>query len=244
MCGRYALVSGKKVLLTWQKLRELERSGNLSELQPRYNAAPNQNMPVVALRDDRPDVRLMKWGLVPHWSKEPETRFSTINAKSETLEQSKLYLPYFRSSRCLIPADAFYEWQRISVEKETRGKRTVVEQKQPVCIMMKDESPFMFAGLYSVWKSPDGGEEVPTYTIITTSPNALLEKVHNRMPVIMDEKNFDQWLDPGYKETEKLSKLLKPYPAAKMKAYPVSRLVNSPKNDVPECLKPLEPETS
>lgn len=245
MCGRYALISGTKVFLTWEKLRELERHGTLLDIPPRYNVAPKQHMPVVAIRDHALHLGMMQWGLVPHWSKEPTTQFSTINAKSETLAQSKLYLPYFRSARCLIPADAFYEWKPITIPKASKGKANRTEQKQPMCIRMKDDTPFMFAGLYSVWKPPTHDDaELPTYTIITTSANTLLEQIHNRMPVILDEEHFDQWLDPDYKDVETLAQLLKPYPAERMKAYPVSRIVNSPKNDVPECLQPLTQATN
>lgn len=244
MCGRYALVNGKKVFLTWEKLNELKKKGIPFEIVPRYNVAPKQKMPVVAVRDNELKIEIMQWGLVPHWSKEPKTEFSTINAKSETLEQSKLYAPYFKGSRCLVPADAFYEWKRITLEQAGKGKQSKSVQKQPMCIRMKDEQPFMFAGLFSVWKDPKSEQEIATYTIITTSPNELLQEIHNRMPVILDEKNFDQWLDRDYKDTEKLKELLKPYPAKKMKAYPVSRIVNSPANDVPDCLEPLKNENS
>jgi putative SOS response-associated peptidase YedK len=240
MCGRYALVNGKTVFLTWEKLKELANKGTPFEILPRYNAAPKQNMPVVAVRDNELKVEMMQWGLVPHWSKEPKTEFSTINAKSETLEQSKLYSPYFKGSRCLVPADAFYEWKRITLEQRGKGKPSTTEQKQPMCIRMNDEKPFMFAGLFSVWKDPQSGEELPTYTIITTTPNEMMQKIHHRMPVILDEKDFDRWLDRDYKDTKKLNELLKPYPAQKMKAFPVSRLVNSPANDVPACLEPVQ----
>lgn len=238
MCGRYALVNGKKVFLTWEKLQDLTRRGVPVDIPPRYNVAPSQRMPVVVVRDGELRVEMMRWGLVPHWSKAPKTEFSTINAKAETLSQSRLYAPYFQSARCLVPADAFYEWKRTTVEKVVRGKPLTVQEKHPMCIRMKDESPFMFAGLFSIWRS-DTGEEVPTYTIITTTPNDLVAEIHNRMPVILEEKHFDQWLDREYHDTEKLQELLQPYSARKMIAYRVSKLVNSPSNDVPQCLEPV-----
>lgn len=239
MCGRYAIVNGKRVLLTIQNMSQLLEQSYLLDILPRYNAAPKQKMPVVAVRENTTKIEMMLWGLVPHWSKEPKTAFSTINAVGEKLAESKLYAPYFRSSRCLVPADAFYEWKKLNVEKEVRGRRTTVQEKQPMCIRMKDQSPFMFAGLFSVWKN-EKGEELPSYTIITTTPNELMKGIHDRMPVILEEKDYEQWLDRGYKETDQLKKLLKPCPAEGMTAYPVSRLVNSPANDVPECLEPLE----
>lgn len=239
MCGRYAIVNGKRVLLTIQNMSQLLEQSILLDIVPRYNAAPKQRMPVVAVRDNVTIIEMMQWGLVPHWSKEPKTAFSTINAVGEKLGESKLYAPYFRSSRCLVPADAFYEWKKLAVEKEVRGRKTTVQEKQPMCIRMKDQSPFMFAGLFSVWKS-EKGEELPSYAIITTTPNELMKNIHDRMPVILEEKDFEQWLDRSYKETDQLKKLLKPYPADPMMAYPVSRLVNSPANERPECLEPLE----
>jgi putative SOS response-associated peptidase YedK len=164
---------------------------------------------------------MMRWGLVPHWSKEGKTEFSTFNAKSETLHSSKLFAPYFKSARCLIPADGFFEWMKYSVETEVRGKKTTVEKKQKMFISMKDRSPFMMAGLFSVWKK-ENGEEYPTYTIITTSSNELLKGIHDRMPVILEQKNYAVWLDRGMNDIDFLKTLLVPYPAKNMTAFPVT----------------------
>ncbi len=239
MCGRYVLLNGKKVLATFTLLQDLKNSGEVFEELPRYNVAPLQRMPVFAARNNGLTAEQMRWGLVPHWSKDGKVAFSTFNAKAETLEQSKLYNTYFKGSRCLIPADGFYEWKKTTAAKEVRGATRQVVEKQPMCIRMKDESPFMFAGLFSVWKDPEG-KEFPSYTIITTAPNELVGEIHDRMPVILPEKHFDQWLDRGFKDTASLKQLLLPYPAAKMKAYRVSTVVSSSRNDVPECMEPLE----
>jgi len=239
MCGRYVFIDGKKVLATFALLQDLDpKSGAFKEL-PRYNASPLQRMPVFAVRDGTLTAEQMRWGLVPHWSKDGKVAFSTFNAKAETLDQSKLYSTYFKGSRCLIPADGFYEWKKSAVTKEVRGAERQVIEKQPMCIRMKDESPFMFAGLFSVWKDPEG-KEFPSYTIITTEPNELVGKIHDRMPVILHEKNFEAWLDRDMKDTAAFKKFLSPYPAAKMKAYRVSTVVSSSRNDVPECIKPLK----
>ena len=239
MCGRYALVDGKKVFLTFEIMKALRELGRPFDVLPRYNAAPMQKMPAIAIRKDEPTLELMQWWLIPPWSKDGKVAFSTFNARGEDLEKSKLYAPFFKGARCLIPADAFYEWKKIPVEKEVRGKKQEIIEKQPVCVRMKDEAPFMLAGLFSVWKNKKE-EEFPSFTIITTEPNELMAEIHNRMPVILDKKHFDRWLDRDYKETKELKKLLVPYPARKMKAYPVSRLVSNSRNDVPECLEPLE----
>ena len=246
MCGRYVLIDGKKVFATFAMLKNLRHVGPasgeagdpFSDL-PRYNASPMQKMPVLAIRDGEIVTQKMQWWLIPHWSKDGKVNFSTFNAKAETLEQSRLFSPYFKGSRCLVPANAFYEWQKVTAVKETRGVERQVIEKQPICIRMKDEKPFMFAGLFSVWTDPDG-KELPSYTIITTEPNELMAPIHNRMPVILSEELFTQWLDRDYKDTAKLKTFLQPYPAEKMKAYPVSKFVSNSRNDNPDCLKPLK----
>lgn len=239
MCGRYALVDGKKVFLTFKMMKDLKQKGKPFDVLPRYNVSPMALMPVVAMRNEELIIEKMRWWLIPHWSKDDKPKFASFNARAETLEESKLFAPYFKSSRCLIPAEAFYEWKKTIAIKEVRGKQKEVEEKQPVCIRMQDDAPFMFAGLFSVWKN-EKEEEFPTFTIVTTEPNKLMEDIHNRMPVILPEKHFEQWLDRDFKDTPVLKKLLIPYPAKKMKAYKVSRTVSNSRNDVPECLDPVE----
>ncbi len=239
MCGRYVLIDDKKVFATFALLRGLKTAGKVFEELPRYNVAPLQRMPVFAVRNDALGADQMRWGLIPHWSKDGKVAFSTFNAKAETLDQSKLYSTYFKGSRCLIPADGFYEWKKVAAIKEVRGSERQVIEKQPMCIRMKDQSPFMFAGLFSVWKDSEG-KEFPSYTIITTVPSELVGEIHDRMPVILQEKNFEEWLDRNMKDTVSLKKLLRPYPAKEMKAYRVSPVVSSSRNDVPECVEPLE----
>lgn len=239
MCGRYALIDGKKVLVTYTALNKAKHADEAFRELPRYNASPMQHLPVFAIRHEELIAEPMQWWLIPHWSKDGKASFSSFNAKAETLDQSKLFAPYFKGSRCLIPADAFYEWQRVTTTQDVRGKPKKVEEKHPICIRMKDEAPFLFAGLFSIWKDAEGGER-PTFTIITTEPNELMAPIHNRMPVILPEQHVEQWLDRTYKDTDHLKKLLAPFPAKKLKAYRVSSLVSNPRNDVAECLKPVE----
>jgi len=236
MCGRYALIDGKKVLVAYTALSKAKLTGEVFKELPRYNASPMQRLPVFAVRHNELVAEQMQWWLIPYWSKDGKASFSAFNAKAETLDQSKLFAPYFKGSRCLIPADAFYEWQRVTTTQEVRGKVKKVEEKHPMCIRMKDDSPFLFAGLFSIWKDPEGNEH-PTFTIITTEPNELLSPIHNRMPVILPEQHFEQWLDRSYKEIDRLKKLLVPFPPKKMKAYRVSPLVSNPRNDAAECMK-------
>jgi len=224
MCGRYVLINGKMVLQSFAKLHLGSMQDVFNDL-PRYNASPMQKMPIVAMRHGELTAEKMQWWLIPHWSKDGKINATTFNAKSETIDQSKLFAPYFKSSRCLIPADAFYEWKKITAR-----------EKQPMCITMKDEEPFMFAGLFSVWKN-EKGEELPSFTIITTEPNKLMSDIHTRMPVILHQKDFDEWLDRENKETGKLKELLVPYPASEMTVYPVSKFVNNSRNEGPECMK-------
>jgi len=240
MCGRYAIIDGKRVLSTFPLFRQItERENALADL-PRYNAAPMQQLPVVAYRDESLIASRMQWWLIPHWSKEPKSKFSTFNAKSETLEKSRLFAPYFKSSRCLVPADAFYEWKKETVKEDVGGRQRVVSTKQPYCIRMADEAPLMFAGLFSVWQDEEKGLELASFAILTTEPNDLISSIHSRMPVILQADSFEEWLDRKNNDTDRLKKLLRPFPSAKLKAYPVSRIVNSGQNDVKECLVPLE----
>lgn len=244
MCGRYAIIDGKKVLASFPMLQQAVLATEAFQGLPQYNAAPMQKLPVVALRGGTLTVDRMQWWLVPHWSKEPASQFSTFNAKGETLEKSRLFGPYFKGSRCLVPADAFYEWKKSVVSKKTGAAAGEVTEKHPMCIRMRSEQTFMFAGLFSVWKGGEEGEELATFTIITTGPNELLAPIHNRMPVILTEKDYDRWLDREYHDTGELAKLLVAHPASKMKAYRVSKLVNSSKNNVPECIDPEAEEVA
>ncbi len=220
MCGRYVLIDGKIIFAVSAQLQTWRNEGKDFDILPKYDARPTNLMPVVAQRENISQVILMRWGLVPHWSKDGKTEFTTFNAKSETLQTSKLYAPYFKAARCLIPASGFFEWKKYNVDVMVKGKQKRVEQKQKMYISMIDDSPFMMAGLFSVWKKPDG-EEFPTYTVITTTPNDVTKEIHDRMPVILDSKNYGTWLERGMNDIEFLQTLLVPYPASKMKAFPV-----------------------
>ncbi len=167
----------------------------------------------------------LRWGLVPHWAKEAKIGYKMINARAEGIEEKPSFREPFRKKRCLIIADGFYEWKKVD------------DRKQPYRFVMKDRKPFAFAGLWETWKKGDA--PLHTCTIITTTPNAVTEDVHDRMPVILKRRDYDRWLDPSNQGVDELKSLLVPYPAQEMELYAVSELVNSPKNDVADVLSPL-----
>lgn len=222
MCGRFTLTADPGVL------QEAFPEINIQvPVKPRYNIAPTQPVAVIT---NLPELRLgyFHWGLIPSWAKDPEIGSRLINARSETLAEKPSFRSAYRRRRCLIPADGFYEW------KVDPGQKA----KTPMYIKLKSNLPFAFAGLWELWSSPDGSQ-IYSCTIITTQPNALMENIHNRMPVILPKTAYKEWLDPSERSPESVAHLLVPYPAEEMEAYPVSRLVNSPQVDVADCIKPI-----
>lgn len=182
---------------------------------PHYNVAPSQ--PVLAIRattDYPQEWAWLRWGLIPAWSPEPRTQYSTINARAETVAEKPTYRQAFRRRRCLIPADGFYEWH-------THNGR-----KQPYFIGLTDSSSFAFAGLWERWERE--GQAVESCTIVVTHANECVAAIHDRMPVILPAAVYGQWLDPAIQEPEFLLPLLQPYPAEQMTLWPVSTEVNRP----------------
>jgi putative SOS response-associated peptidase YedK len=197
------------------------------DLPPRYNVAPSQPVGVVA-NDGENRLDFFLWGLIPSWSKDPKIGSRLINARGETVAEKPSFRSAYKRRRCLILADGFYEWV------ETPGQKS----KTPHYIQLESKEPFAFAGLWEIWHSPEG-DEIRSCTIITTEPNAMMAKLHNRMPVILPKETYELWLDPREQPRETLDPLLRPYPAEEMMHYPISTLVNSPANDLPEVLVPL-----
>jgi len=220
MCGRFTLTLDPD---------EVQTAFNLSEpppadLAPRYNIAPSQAVAVIANGTSR-KLEFFKWGLIPSWAKDPKIGNRLINARAETLAEKPSFRAALKKRRCLILADGFYEWKK---EAKT---------KTPMYLQLKGGEPFAFAGLWETWKSPDD-ELIKSCTIITTGPNALVEKIHDRMPVILPVKAYDLWLSPDELPAEKTLPLLKPFAATQMKAVSVSPLVNNPAFDSRECIIP------
>jgi putative SOS response-associated peptidase YedK len=195
---------------------------------PRYNIAPTQQIPVIRQHPKEPvrHISTMRWGLIPHWAKDASGAAGTINARSETAAEKPAFRDPMRYRRCLIPADAFYEWKRNGASK------------QPFCFEVNG-GLFAFAGLWDGWKNPEG-QWIKTCTILTTTPNAVTSAIHDRMPVILDPDSYDLWLDPGMQDVRAISELLKPYDAHSMRCYPVSTRLNHVENDDEDCSRRIE----
>lgn len=222
MCGRFTLATPEQDLVVQFNLPEIP------DLQPRYNIAPTQPVAVVRLpmpEGDR-ELVMLHWGLIPFWAKDPGLGARMINARAETAADKPAFRAAFRRRRCLVPADGFYEWQKQN------------GSKQPFHIRMQDGRPFAFAGLWEHWQGEDGSV-IESCTLLTTRPNELIRPLHNRMPVILHPHNYALWLDSEVEDVGTLRRLLDPYPSSEMEAYPVSRYVNAPRNEGPDCIAPL-----
>ncbi|MCH7689515.1 MAG: SOS response-associated peptidase [candidate division Zixibacteria bacterium] len=219
MCGRYVLA---------QDYEELKKRFGLElsdfSMKPSYNIAPGQANPVISNGSGR-TIKAMKWGLIPHWAKDPRIAYKMINARSETVAEKPSYRDAFKSKRCLIPASGFYEWQKSASDPK---------KKTPIHIRLKKSELFAFAGLWSLWKRED--VEILTYTIITTDANEYLKEFHDRMPVILNQSDESKWLD-HQTPSDELQSLLVPCAEERLEAYEVSKLVNSPENNTEECIQ-------
>ena len=217
MCGRYTLAAPVNELVEQFDIDEYPSSITAS-----YNIAPTQEVAAVIAEDEKRKLEMLRWGLVPAWADDPSIGNRMINARSETVAEKPSFRKAFKDRRCLVLSDGFYEWRRTP------------DGKQPYYIHMKDGSPFAFAGLWESWRN---AQEIRSCTIITTEANELVGDIHNRMPVILGPEDYSLWLDPDFKEREALTSLLRPYPNDAMEAYPVSRRVNSPSNNTPDCIE-------
>jgi putative SOS response-associated peptidase YedK len=221
MCGRFTLTvdaASIQMAFPWLDVP--------SQMAPRFNVAPSQ--PIAVIPNTGTDkIDFFIWGLIPSWAKDPKIGNRLINARGETLAEKPSFRAAYKRRRCLVLADGFYEWVKQPGQKS----------KIPHYIQMESKEPFAMAGLWEAWHAPDGSE-VKTTTIITTEPNELVAKLHNRMPVILPEHVYETWLDPEEKAAEDLNPLLKPFSAEEMMHFPVSTFVNSPANDTPDCIIP------
>ena len=222
MCGRFTVRSAPNVIAN-----QFGLSGVL-ELFPHFNIAPTQMIAAVRSPDGTRELTLLRWGLIPSWATDLTIGNRMINARSETVATKPSFKKAFLARRCLVVADGFYEWQKLE------------GRKQPFYIRLKSDQPFALAGLWE--RNERTGKPIESCTILTTSANELMAPLHERMPVIIPPEHYGFWLDPEVQDATELEKLLQPFPVDEMTAYPVSTLVNSPKNDVPECVEPLRPE--
>jgi putative SOS response-associated peptidase YedK len=223
MCGRFIIDSDPDQIQKAFKLDQVNTT-----VEPNYNIAPTQNVFTIVQRDGQNVLEAMRWGLIPVWAKDMSIGSKMINARAESVAEKPTFKRPLKSRRCLIIADGFYEWQKAG------------SAKTPMFIRPKSKGPFAFAGLYDTWKSPADGQALSSCAIITTSAkeHELMRSIHERMPVILPKKAYKLWLDPENQDLDELVALLQPYPADKMIAYPVSTLVNSPRNNSPECIRP------
>ncbi|MFN4219045.1 MAG: SOS response-associated peptidase [Candidatus Bipolaricaulia bacterium] len=221
MCGRFTLT------LSTAQIEARFGVPLPAQYKPRYNIAPTQEILALIADDQGRRIEPLRWGLIPHWAKDPQIAQKLINARAETLFEKPSFRDAVRRRRCLILADGFYEWRQTP-----SGKKT------PVYVRLKSREPFGFAGLWESWNSPDG-QTLKTCTIITTEPNELIKPIHNRMPVIVSREYEELWLDPSPKARAELERVLRPYHAEELELYDVSATVNSPSNDGPECIAPV-----
>jgi len=244
MCGRYVRKSTRREIAAWFGTDiGIEDENNL-DWGASYNVAPQTFQPVVRLNRDsgQREIVLMRWGLIPYWSKDAKIGYSTINAKAETVASAPAFREAFKRRRCLVPADAFYEWQKLDPR-----------HKQPFAIALASREPYGFAGVWERWKDPQTHQWLETFSIITTDPNQVVAPLHNRMPVIIERKDYARWLgvgDPrqaprqagaggagGTGPGQPPIDLLRPFPAEQMIAWKVDKAVGNVGNDSEQLLE-------
>ncbi|WP_077728243.1 SOS response-associated peptidase [Methylocaldum sp. 14B] len=224
MCGRYALKGKEGRIMRQFELYEIPR------LIRRFNIAPSQAVPIVRLTPEgQRECVLVRWGLLPSWAKEPKIDYSTINARAETVATKPAFRNAFRRRRCLVPASGYFEW----------AARPGSKTKQPYFISLREGELFAFAGLSEHWERE--GTVIESCTIIVTEANDLTRPIHDRMPVILGERDYALWLSADARQAELLQSLLKPFPSELMQTYPVSTEVNNPRNDTERCVQKVLP---
>jgi putative SOS response-associated peptidase YedK len=229
MCGRYQRRGDK------QRIAEAFRLGRVPEgfeLPPDYNVAPQTFQPVIRLdAEGERELAMMRWGLIPYWAKDAKVGYSTINARAETVASAPIFREAFQRRHCLVPADAFYEWQRL----DEKGKK-----KQAYAIARRDGEMMAFAGLWESWRDPATKQPLETFSVITTEPNELMQPIHSRMPVILPRGDWSRWLervDPARPPVD----LLRPHAAEEMTAWRVKKDVGDVRNNRPDLAEPDEP---
>jgi putative SOS response-associated peptidase YedK len=229
MCGRYVSPEQAAIERHWHVGGRSNAERQTARLT--FNAAPTQLLPILRIDPGRGLVLdAFRWGLIPSWAKDPGIGAKMINARGETVAEKPAFRAAFRRRRCLVPMMGFYEWKKAAAGKV------------PHYVRLLNAEVFGVAGLYEYWPGKDGAEPIESYAIITTDANEMMSKLHDRMPVILAEKDHAAWLDPRNENTGELQQLLKPYPADEMTAHPVSKRVNSPKNDGAELIERVAEE--
>jgi putative SOS response-associated peptidase YedK len=246
MCGRFVIAASPELLADRFAVDEVQ----FSEHAPDYNVTPRAMVPIVRerpARGDRPDQRvlsLVRWGLVPSWAKDPAMGDRLINARAETVATTSSYQAAFAKRRCIVPADAFYEWT--SKARSPEGAPRSKAPRQPYLVRRRDGEPMAFAGLWEIWRDErvtdrdDPDAWLRTCTIVTTSANALLDPIHERMPVMLAESSWDTWLDPRNRDVASLEAMLSPAPDDWLDVYPVSTRVNKPEHNDASLIERVE----
>jgi putative SOS response-associated peptidase YedK len=224
MCGRYTLKTGAEELTSFLQATLAVDASGLGH-SPRFNVAPTQSAPVVLNRAP-PLPANLRWGLVPSWAESPAVGSRLINARAETLATSPAFRAALRRRRCLVLADGFFEWRRAGRVRE------------PIYLSLADGRPFALAGLWEYWRDSEG-QGLSTFTIVTVAANAFVAPIHNRMPAILPPADWPQWLEPAEVAPDVVAPLCRPAPADWLRAWPVSPLVNSPRQDGPGCVEAL-----
>ncbi len=222
MCGRFSQQRPAS------ELAEIFAAEPLAEDPgPRFNVAPTDDAAVVVQREDHRAITAYRWGLIPHWSDTAKTGNRMFNARAETIDRQPAFRYAFSKRRCLVPVDAYYEWERVG------------DVRQPYAIVRPDGRPIALAGLWAGWKDEDTGEIIRSFTVVTTAANSMMAPIHDRMPVVIPEEHWDRWLDPSVTDAEALAELknlLVPTPDGDLELYPVSQRVNSVRNDGPDLV--------
>lgn len=221
MCGRFTLEASPDLLA------KIFGLSSLPDISSRYNIAPSQQVAVVRNLGGENHLDFLKWGLVPSWADDETIGYKLVNARSETVFEKNSFKRPIRSRRCLVPASGYYEWMHAD------------EGAVPYYISMANGSPMAFAGIWEQWKCPDHAI-LETCAILTTASNSLMQKIHDRMPVILHPDEYSLWLDREMSDPIRLQPLFKPYPSDVMCYHPVSSAVNNPRNDTPDCIAQLD----
>ena len=220
MCGRFTLRTSTKAIVEAFGLIDAP------DFKPRYNIASTQEVAAIRLNPHTRTRQLgfLRWGLIPPWAGSPPIGYRMINARAETILGRRAFCQAFQKRRCLVLADGFYEWKKPG-------------HKTPYFVRLQSDQPFAFAGIAERWER--NGQGVESCAIVTTTANELMATIHDRMPVILSPSDFDPWLDPDFKDQDRLLEMLRPYPAIKMTAYTVGTMVNDPTNETKKCIKAI-----
>lgn len=245
MCGRYVSASSPQQIVDYFGVESLAEavSGDAAPTEPNYNVAPSVQVPTVSLHDNKRHLDRFRWGLIPSWAKSKTIGYKMINARSETVKTKNAFRAAAKRRRCIIPADAFYEWT--AVEHPTAKKPV----KQPWCIQRNDGEPFAFAGLYEFWTDPeldadDPAARVVSCTVLTREANDAMSAIHDRMPVMLAPHRWDMWLDPSAEDIDTLLDNVEVFPSELIEIYPVSRAVNNSRSRGVELLDRVEAVTT